>query len=232
MPELDGLTALVTGGASGIGAATVATLAARGAAVASMDLTEVLPPGATLAVRCDVSDTASVRAGVAATAEALGGIDLVVNNAGMGAVGDVAANDEDEWRRVFEINVLGPVRITAAALPYLRRSDHASVVNVCSIVSVLGVPNRALYSASKGALQALTLAMAADHVREGIRVNAVTPGTADTPWVERLISAAPDPDSALRQLRERQPMQRLVSPQEVAQAIAYLSSPLASGTTG
>jgi 2-keto-3-deoxy-L-fuconate dehydrogenase len=231
MPELDGLTALVTGGASGIGAATVAALAARGASVASLDLTDALPPGATVALVCDVSDTASARAGVEAAAEALGGIDIVVNNAGIGAAGDVAANDEDEWRRVFEINVLGPVRITAAALPYLRRSEHASVVNVCSIVSVLGLPNRALYSASKGALTALTLAMAADHVREGIRVNAVTPGTADTPWVERLIAAAPDSDAALQQLRDRQPMRRLVSPQEVAAAIAYLASPLASATT-
>ncbi len=232
MGDLDGLTALVTGGASGIGAATVATLAARGAAVASLDLTDLRPVGAAVALVCDVADSASVRAAVDEAARVLGGIDIVVNNAGIGAIGDVAANDEDEWRRVFEVNVLGAVRITAAALPYLRLSSHASVVNLCSIVSVLGVPDRALYAASKGALQALTLAMAADHVREGIRVNAVTPGTADTPWVERLISSADDAETALRQLRQRQPMQRLVSPQEVAHAIAYLASPQASSTTG
>ena len=232
MGELDGLTALVTGGASGIGAATVATLSTRGAAVASLDLTDLRPDGAAVALVCDVADTASVRVAVDEAARVLGGIDIVVNNAGIGAVGDVAANDEDEWRRVYEVNVLGAVRITAAALPYLRLSSHASVVNLCSIVSVLGVPNRALYAASKGALQALTLAMAADHVREGIRVNAVTPGTADTPWVERLISSADDAETALRQLRQRQPMRRLVSPQEVAHAIAYLASPQASSTTG
>jgi 2-keto-3-deoxy-L-fuconate dehydrogenase len=232
MGELDGLTALVTGGASGIGAATVATLAARGASVASLDLTDARPDGAAVALVCDVSDTVSARTSVDEAARVLGGIDILVNNAGIGAVGDVAANDEDEWRRVFEVNVFGPVRVTAAALPYLRLSSHASVVNTCSIVSLLGVPDRALYAATKGALHALTLAMAADHVREGIRVNAVNPGTADTPWVERLISSAADAETALRRLRERQPMQRLVSPQEVAHAIAYLASPQASSTTG
>lgn len=232
MAEMDGLTALVTGGASGIGAATVAELAAAGAAVASLDLSDGRPPGAALAVVCDVSDRASVRAAVAEAARALGGVDLLVNNAGIGAVGDVAANDEDEWRRVFDVNVLGPVRVTAAALPHLLRSSHASVVNVCSVVSGLGVPDRALYSASKGALQSLTLAMAADHVAAGIRVNAVTPGTVDTPWVQRLVAAAPDADRAGLALRERQPMRRLVTAQEVAHAIAYLCSPLSSSTTG
>ena len=232
MAEMDGLSALVTGGASGIGAATVAELAAAGAAVASLDLADLLPPRAAVALRCDVSDTASVRAAVDEAVHALGGVDIVVNNAGIGAVGDVAANDEDEWRRVFEVNVLGPVRLTSAALPHLRRSAHASVVNVCSVVSVLGVPERALYSASKGALLALTRAMAADHVAAGIRVNAVTPGTTATPWGQRLVAAAPDPDDAGRLLRERQPMRRLVTAQEVAYAIAYLCSPRSSSTTG
>jgi 2-keto-3-deoxy-L-fuconate dehydrogenase len=232
MAQMQGLSALVTGGASGIGAATVAELAAAGAAVASLDRTDVRPPGAAVALSCDVSDTASVRAAVDEAVRALGGVDLVVNNAGIGAVGDVTANDEDECRRVFEVNVLGPVRMTSAALPHLRRSSHASVVNVCSVVSVVGVPERALYSASKGALLALTLAMAADHVAAGIRVNAVNPGTADTPWVQRLVASAPDADAAGRQLRERQPMRRLVTAQEVAYAIAYLCSPRSGSTTG
>ena len=232
MGEFDGLRAVVTGAASGIGAATVAELAAGGAAVASLDLADLRPAGAALGVRCDVSDTASVQSAVAESVAAFGGLDLVVNNAGIGAVGDVGANDEEEWRRVFEVNVLGPVRVMSAALPHLRRSGSASVVNVCSVVAVVGVPQRALYSASKGALLALTLAMAADHVAAGIRVNAVTPGTADTPWVEKLIAVAPDPATARRQLEERQPMRRLVSAVEVARAIAYLCSPRSSSTTG
>ncbi len=232
MGDLDGLKALVTGGASGIGAATVELLAARGATVASLDLVESNAAGASVSLVCDVSDTASVGWAVDETAARLGGLDIVINNAGIGAQGDVAANDDDEWRRVLDINVRGAARVTAAALPYLRASTHAAVVNICSVLAVVGVPGRALYSASKGALLALTLAMAADHVREGIRVNAVTPGTTETPWVERLIAAAPDADEAGRALRARQPMGRLVSAAEVANAIVYLASPMAGSTTG
>ncbi len=175
---------------------------------------------------------ASVDAAVATVAEAFGGIDIVINNAGIGATGDVAANDDDEWLRVLSINVVGIARVTRAALPYLRASSHAAVVNTCSVVANVGVPQRALYSASKGAVRSLTLAMAADHVKEGIRVNAVTPGTADTPWVGRLLDQADDAVAAAAALRARQPMGRLVSADEVAHAIAYLASPLSSSTTG
>ncbi len=232
MGEFDGLRALVTGGASGIGAATVALLSERGAAVASLDLTESMPPGAAVAVACDVADTASATSAVDQVARLLGGLDIVVNNAAVGAQGDVAANDDEEWRRVLDVNVRGVARVTTAALPYLRRSSHAAVVNTCSVVAVVGVPDRALYSASKGAVLSLTLAMAADHVGEGIRVNAVAPGTADTPWVERLLASAADPEEAGRALRARQPIGRLVSAPEVAHAIAYLCSPSAGSTTG
>src|SRR5207248_1090907 len=131
----------------------------------------------------DVSDDASVRAAVTAAAEAMGGIDIVVNNAGIGAIGTIETNSDEEWHRVFDVNVVGMVRTARAALPYLRRSAHAAIVNTCSIAAHAGLPQRALYSASKGAVQALTLAMAADHIREGIRVTCVNPGTADTTWV-------------------------------------------------
>ena len=130
------------------------------------------------------------------------------------------------------MNVMGVVRVTRAALPALRRSGAAAIVNVCSIVATAGLPQRALYSASKGALLSLTLAMAADHLGEGIRVNAVAPGTAATPWVERLLAGSPDPVAALRALQARQPMGRLVSAAEVAGAIAYLAMPGAGATTG
>ena len=156
----------------------------------------------------------------------------MVNNAGIGAVGDIAANDDDEWHRVLDVNVVGIARVSRAALPHLRRSAHAAIVNTCSVVAAIGVPQRALYAASKGAVAALTLAMAADHVREGIRVNAVTPGTADTPWVGRLLDQAPDAAAAAAALRARQPMGRLVSADEVADAIVYLASPLSASTTG
>jgi 2-keto-3-deoxy-L-fuconate dehydrogenase len=234
MTDFTGLVAVVTGGASGIGAATAELLASRGARVAILDrqLPTAGDGGSVLAVPCDITDAAGVRAGIDSVAERFGGIDVLVNNAGIGAVGDIAANDDDEWHRVLDVNVVGIARVTRAALPHLRRSAHAAIVNTCSVVANIGVPQRALYAASKGAVAALTLAMAADHVREGIRVNAVTPGTADTPWVGRLLDQAPDAAVAAAALRARQPMGRLVSAQEVAFAIAYLASPLAGSTTG
>jgi NAD(P)-dependent dehydrogenase (short-subunit alcohol dehydrogenase family) len=226
------MVALVTGGASGIGAATAELLAERGARVAVLDLDPDAADARHLRLACDVGDRASVEAAVGRVAADLGGLDVVVNNAGIGAQGDVAANDDDEWRRVLDVNVVGIVRVSRAALPHLRRSERAAVVNTCSVVATLGLPNRALYAASKGAVLALTLAMAADHVRDGVRVNCVTPGTVETPWVGRLLEAAGDPAAELAALRARQPLGRLVGPAEVAAAIAYLASPQAGATTG
>ena len=232
MDDFEGLVALVTGGASGIGAATARLLRSRGAAVAVLDRATDGAPDGVLAVRCDVTDAAGVEAGIAEVVDRLGGVDVVVNNAGIGAVGDVAANDDAEWARVLDVNVTGMARVTRAALEHLRRSAHPAVVNTCSAVAFVGVRQRALYSASKGAVLGLTLAMAADHAAEGIRVNAVAPGTADTPWVARLLDAAEDPAAAARALRARQPLGRLVTAEEVAEAIAALASPSAASTTG
>jgi 2-keto-3-deoxy-L-fuconate dehydrogenase len=232
MIDFDGLVAVVTGGASGIGAATARLLQARGAQVAVLDRSTEGTPDGVLAVACDVTDTVAVDAGVATVVERLGALDVLVNNAGIGATGDVGQNEDAEWARVLDVNVTSIARVTRAALPHLRRSEHAAVVNMCSAVAFVGVRQRALYSASKGAVLALTLAMAADHVQEGIRVNAVAPGTADTPWVGRLLDAADDPEAAAEALRKRQPLGRLVAADEVAYAIASLASPLAASTTG
>ncbi|MGW5430124.1 SDR family NAD(P)-dependent oxidoreductase [Streptomyces sp. NPDC004059] len=232
MSDFEGLKALVTGGASGIGRATADLLAARGARVAVLDLDPADVDKPLLAYRADVTDDASVRLAVERAAEDLGGLDVLVNNAGIGAQGTVEDNDDAEWQRVFDVNVLGMVRTARAVLPHLRRSDHAAIVNTCSIAATAGLPQRALYSATKGAVYSLTLAMAADHVREGIRVNCVNPGTADTPWIGRLLDAAPDPAAERAALQARQPTGRLVSAAEVAGAIAYLASPLSGATTG
>jgi NAD(P)-dependent dehydrogenase (short-subunit alcohol dehydrogenase family) len=230
MDDFNGLTAVVTGGGSGIGRATAELLAERGGRVAVLDLD---PSGTELpGYRADVTDDASVRAAVAEAAADLGGIDILVNNAGVGAIGTVADNPDEQWHRVFDVNVVGIVRVSRAALPYLRRSAHAAIVNTCSIAATAGLPQRALYSATKGAVLALTLAMAADHMPDGIRVNCVNPGTADTPWVARLLDQADDPAAERAALTARQPMGRLVTAAEVAAGIAYLASPAASAVTG
>ncbi|MEK0097925.1 SDR family oxidoreductase [Streptomyces sp. A475] len=232
MQDFAGLKALVTGGASGIGRATAELLAARGASVAVLDLDPGSVDKPLRGYTADVSDDASVRAAVAAAVADLGGLDVLVNNAGIGAQGTVEDNDDDQWHRVLDVNVLGIVRTTRAALPHLRDSANAAIVNTCSIAATAGLPQRALYSASKGAVYSLTLAMAADHVREGIRVNCVNPGTVDTPWVGRLLSAAADPAAERAALASRQPTGRLVTAAEVAGAVAYLASPLSGATTG
>jgi NAD(P)-dependent dehydrogenase (short-subunit alcohol dehydrogenase family) len=230
--RLDGLAAVVTGGASGIGLATATLLAARGAQVAVFDRGAHEVPAPLVPLRADVTVDEEVRAAVDDAADRFGGLDLVVNNAGIGAQGTVADNPDAEWLDVYDVNVLGIVRVSRAALPHLRRSEHPAIVNTCSIAAAAGLPNRALYSATKGAVQALTLAMAADHVGEGIRVNCVNPGTVDTPWIGRLLDAAPDPEAERAALRARQPIGRLVTSEEVAEAIAYLASPAAGATTG
>jgi NAD(P)-dependent dehydrogenase (short-subunit alcohol dehydrogenase family) len=226
--EFAGLSALVTGGASGIGLATALLLARRGARVAVLDRDLADSGHELVSVVADVTDDDAVRRAVGEAIVALGDrLDILVNNAGIGAAGTVADNSDEEWHRVLDVNVLGMVLRRAAA-----DRGQAAIVNTCSVAALAGLPQRALYSASKGAVYALTLAMAADHVREGIRVNCVAPGTADTPWVGRLLDAAPDPAAERMALNARQPMGRLVSADEVAAAIAYLASPLAGATTG
>ena len=232
MKDFDGLVAIVTGGASGIGLATALELAERGAKVTALDIRLDGLPEALHGEVADVSDRASVEAAVAAVAERFGGIDIVINNAGIGAIGTVADNDDAEWARVLDINVVGMARVSAAALPWLKKSAAAAIVNTCSIAALNGLPARALYSASKGAVYSLTLAMATDHVGDGIRVNCVCPGTAATPWIGRLLSQADDADAEAAALAARQPMGRLVAPEEIAWAIAYLASPRSGSTTG
>ena len=230
--SMEGLVAVVTGGASGIGDAISRRLMSEGARVAVLDLA---PGGANpraLGIEADVSDRRSVAAAIARAAEVLGRIDIVVNNAGIGAQGDIAANDDDEWQRVFSVNVASIARVATAALPFLRQSPSAAICNMSSVAATVGLPERALYSASKGAVLALTRAMAADHLRDGIRVNAVNPGTADTPWIGRLLSRAEDPAVERAALEARQPHGRLVVPDEVADAVCYLVGPLAGSTTG
>lgn len=228
--RLGGLRAIVTGAASGIGSATAAALRSEGADVVGLDISaDGRHPEL---MHCDVANDVSVKAAVDAAVASLGGLDILVNNAGIGAAGDVTVNAIDEWQRVFNVNVFGVVRMSSACLPALRTSHQPAIVNLASIVSWTGLPNRACYGASKGAVYSLTLAMAADHAHEGIRVNCVCPGTIDTPWVGRILDAADDPEASRANLIARQPIGRLGSAEEVAAAICYLASPSAGYTTG
>jgi 2-keto-3-deoxy-L-fuconate dehydrogenase len=234
MGQLAGLRALVTGGASGIGRAIADAFTEQDAAVVVLDRTARPAdlPGAVGYVQADITDDTAVRAAVQAAAQQLGGLDVLVNNAGVGAQGSVADSSDEQWHRVLDVNVIGTARVSRAAWPYLRESPHAAVVNTASVAATLGLPARAVYSASKGAVAALTRAMATDGLADGIRVNAVDPGTADTPWVARLLDSAPDPAAERVALAARQPHGRLVTAREVAHAVVYLASPAAGSTTG
>ncbi|GAB3220764.1 SDR family oxidoreductase [Glycomyces halotolerans] len=225
----EGLTVVISGGSSGIGAACADAFADRGANPAVLDLDESERHWST---RCDVADDHQVRQAVAAVVERFGRIDVLVNNAGIGAVGTVEENSDKQWIRVLDVNLLGMVRLARACLPHLRESEAPAIVNTSSIAATAGLVKRALYSASKGAVHSLTMAMAADHVAEGIRVNCVAPGTADTPWVARLLEQADDPEAERARLEARQPTGRLVGADEVASAVVYLADPANRALTG
>lgn len=225
--------AIVTGGASGIGWATVDRLVAGGARVASFDLSVFKPNiESVMSFEVDVTHRESIAKALGATVDRWGGVNLLVNAAGIGAGGTVLDNDDSEWARVMETNVMGIVRVNQAVVPHLLLHSDSAIVNVASVVATTGFPNRALYSASKGAVVSLTLAMAADYLGMGLRVNAVCPGTTETPWVGRLLNQAEDPELERRKLVARQLHGRLVSAEEVAEAISYLLSPLAGSTNG
>ena len=167
MSEFKGLTAAVTGAGSGIGLATAKMLADGGATVFGLDIAEGGLAGVGQWIQCDVSDDASVEAAFAKISQ----LDILINSAAISAVGNVEANPSDEWNKVMNINVVGIVRTARYSLPLLRKSKCASIVNVCSVAATAGIPKRALYSSTKGAVLSLTMAMANDYVAEGIRVN-------------------------------------------------------------
>ncbi len=212
---------VVTGSSGGIGAAVVERFEALGDRVVGVDLLD----------GTDVSVASDCTTAVERIVSELGRIDVLCNNAGIGAVGDVVEATTEDWHRVFAVNVFGVANMSRAVLPVMRAAGRGAVVNTCSVAASVGLVERAVYSASKGAVLALTRAMAADEVAYGIRVNCVSPGTVSSPWVERLASDSADPVATFEALRRRQPLGRMVSCEEVAAAITYLADD-ATFTTG
>ena len=212
---------VVTGSSGGIGAAMCQRFSALGDTVEGIDIDHGV----------DITDPAQCEAAVRGIVERHGRIDVLCNNAGISAVGDVVASTPDEWQRVFAVNVFGTANMSRAVLPHMRRHGSGAIVNTCSIVATVGLVQRAVYASSKGAVLALTKAMAADEVANGIRVNAVSPGTVESPWVQRLVAATDDPAQTYEGLRKRQPLGQLVSCETVADAVVYLAAPT-TFTTG
>lgn len=230
--EFEGLIAIVTGAGSGIGLEVTKELSAKGAKVFGFDINQgQMHPYATF-IECDIGDSQSVANAFDEFRKFSNSLDILVNNAGIGSLTTVENESDEVWQKVLNVNVIGTARVSRLAIPLLRQSKNAAIVNTASVAAIDGIPNRAAYSASKGAVLTLTLAMATDHLADGIRVNAVNPGTTDTPWVKRLLDQASDAKVAKTALEARQPMGRLVSPTEIANAIVFLASPKQAAVTG
>jgi NAD(P)-dependent dehydrogenase (short-subunit alcohol dehydrogenase family) len=225
--SLTGRTALVTGAGSGIGAAVARRLAAAGARVILADVSTA----AVEELAEELTDAQPLQLDVRAeeqVARAVGGLDVLVNVAGIGSTTSAPNTSLEIWEDVFAVNARGTFLCCKHAIPGMAARGGGSIVNVASVAALVGLRNRAAYSASKGAVVALTRALAVDHVADGIRVNAVCPGTVDSPWVRRLVEESGE---SLDALRARQPLGRLGTTEEVAEAVEYLlTAEFATGT--
>jgi NAD(P)-dependent dehydrogenase (short-subunit alcohol dehydrogenase family) len=231
MDRLESKRAIVTGAAAGIGRAIALRLAGEGARVALADVDEEavrkvasVIEGETLVRRTDVTRAGEVEALVSSVVEEWGGLDVMVNNAGVGVAATVVNTTEEDYERVMDVCVRGTLLGMKYAIPAIRDSGGGSVINMSSVAALVGITDRAVYSAAKGAILSLTRAAAIDHVEEGVRVNCIAPGTVDTPWVSRITSGYDDPEEARANMQARQPHNRFVTPEEIAAMTAYLAS--------
>ncbi len=239
MDRLEGKRAIVTGAGAGIGRAIALRLSDEGARVALADLDEQAAErvageieGKTLARRVNVTRAEEVEALVQSVVEEWGGLDVMVNNAGIGVAGTTPETSEEDWERLMAVNLKGTFLGMKYAIPAMRGSGGGSIVNISSVAALVGIPERAAYSATKGGILALTKAAAIDHVGEGVRVNCIAPGTVDTPWIGRITAGYEDPEEARARMEARQPHGRFVQPEEIAAMAAYLASDEAASCIG
>ena len=233
---------VVTGGGSGIGRATCRLFAAEGARLVVADKNEAAAEAVAgecraegaeaVALGIDVSRAADAERMVAETLRAFGRLDVLVNNAGYGIAGSVLDTDEKAWDDLMAVNVRGVFLCSKYAIPVMKAQGGGTIVNTASVVASVGIRNRAAYCASKGAVAALTRAMAIDHVEDGIRCNAIAPGTIDTPYFDDILRRSPDPEAVRRALAARQLLGRLGTPEEIAAGILFLASDESRFATG
>lgn len=230
---------VITGGASGIGRATSLVFAREGATVIVADRSENAAKavaeqagGGAFALTGDVSKSADVSRMIEEVVARCGRLDVLVNNAGYGIPGDVTQTSEDDWNALMAVNVNGVFFGCKYAIPHMRKQGGGAIVNTASIVANVGIRDRAAYCASKGAVAALTRAMALDHVADNIRINAVAPGTIDSPYFQEMFAKSPRAAEMRRELEARQAMNRLGQPEEIANGILFLASDEASFVTG
>ena len=239
MERLSGKRSIVTGAGSGIGRAIALRFAAEGARVVISDVdgeaaTRVAAEagGETLVRKTDVTSTSEVETLVQTSVEEWGGLDVMVNNAGIGVAGTTTVTTEEDYERVMDVCLRGTFLGMKHAIPAIRDSEGGSVINMSSVAALVGIADRAVYSAAKGAILAITRAAAIDHVEEGVRVNCIAPGTVDTPWIGRITAGYDDPEEARRNMQARQPHGRLVAPEEIAAMAAYLASDESASVIG
>jgi NAD(P)-dependent dehydrogenase (short-subunit alcohol dehydrogenase family) len=231
--------AIVTGAGSGIGRAIAHRLSAEGARVIAADIDlesagrvagELSTPGLTHAV--DVTSEASVAAMIERARAEWDGLDVLVNNAGVGIAAQTPDTSVEDWRLVLDVCLTGTFFGMKHAIPLMRTGGGGSIINMSSVAALVGITDRAAYCAAKGGILALTRAAAIDHVGEGIRVNCIAPGTVDTPWIGRITAGYEDPAAARAAMEARQPHGRLVSAGEIAAMAAYLASDEAASVIG
>ena len=243
MERLRGKRVIVTGAGSGIGRAIALRFAGEGARVVISDVdgeaaasvaseAKAGAKGETLVRKTDVTDSGELEALVGTAVGEWGGLDVMVNNAGIGVAGTTTDTLEEDYVRVMDVCLRGTFLGMKHAIPAIRDSGGGSVINLSSVAALVGIADRAVYSAAKGAILAITRAAAIDHVEEGVRVNCIAPGTVDTPWIGRITAGYDDPEEARRNMQARQPHGRFVTPEEIAAMAAYLASDESASVIG